>query len=272
MNDEDVKKLTRAVQLLENPSFAIKVADFVGSPIEKAIGLLPAEAQEKIGAVAQKAILGSLKLSLKTMETPEVTSDFNPPETSNWWHIAAVAATGGVAGFFGIGAVAIEIPISTTIMMRSIADVARSEGADLNNAQTQLECVQILAFGGISPSNDAAEIGYFVAREAIAKAITDAAAYIAKNGLAQEGAPAIVRFIMQIAERYSISITEKVAAQAVPIIGAAGGALINTLFIDHFQDMAKAHFSIRCLENIYGGETVKCKYTEIREILRATKR
>lgn len=270
MKVKEVKDLTNAVQLLENPGFAIKAADLIGSPIEKLVGILPESVQNKIGLVVQKAILGALKLSLKTMHVTS-TQKSTQHYSSNWWHKVAVATSGGVAGFFGIAATAFELPISTTIMMRSIADVARSEGADISNLVTQLECVQILAFGGISKADDAAEVGYFIAREAMTKVITDAATYISQNGLAKEGAPAIVRFIIQIAERYSITVTEKAAAQAVPVIGSIGGALINTLFIDHFQDMAKAHFSIRRLESHYGVETVKSEYIEIREKLRAAK-
>ena len=52
------------------------------------------------------------------------------------------------------------------------------------------------------------------------------------------------------------------AAQAVPVIGAAGGALINTLFMDHFQDMAHGHFTVRRLERKYGEEVVKLAYEQ----------
>ena len=267
MNELENKKLTNAVNILENPGFMIKVSDIVGTPVEKAISLLPIKAQHSIGSAAQKAIHGALKLSLKTIRIDGQSEDA-PPESSNWWHKAAVATSGAVGGFFGIAAVAAELPVSTTIIMRSIADVARSEGADLTDVQTQLECVQVLALGGANKNDDAAEVGYFIAREAMAKAVAEAAAYIAKNGLQKEAAPAIVRLIIQIAERYSITVTEKAAAQAVPVIGAIGGALINTLFMDHFQDMAKAHFAIRNLELKYGKDDIKARYIEIRTILR----
>ena len=56
---------------------------------------------------------------------------------------------------------------------------------------------------------------------------------------------------------------EKVAAPAVPVIGAAGGALINTLFLDHFQDMARGHFIVRRLERVYGHEIIKKAYEEM---------
>ncbi|MDD5412899.1 MAG: EcsC family protein [Methylobacter sp.] len=58
-------------------------------------------------------------------------------------------------------------------------------------------------------------------------------------------------------------ISEKMAAQAVPAIGLIGGASVNLLFINHYQKMAKAHFTIRRLERRYGEELVKEAYMEI---------
>jgi hypothetical protein len=73
----------------------------------------------------------------------------------------------------------------------------------------------------------------------------------------------LVRLIAKIAERFGIQVTEKAAAQAVPAIGAAGGAIINTLFIDHFQDMARGHFIVRKLERKHGKDLVKRLYAEL---------
>jgi hypothetical protein len=47
---------------------------------------------------------------------------------------------------------------------------------------------------------------------------------------------------------------------AIPIVGAAGGATINYLFIDHFQAMSQGHFTIRRLERAYGAEAVRTAY------------
>nr|WP_283114711.1 EcsC family protein [Neisseria flavescens] len=38
-----------------------------------------------------------------------------------------------MGGFFGFSAIMVELPVSTTIMMRSILDVARSEGFDITD-------------------------------------------------------------------------------------------------------------------------------------------
>ena len=44
---------------------------------------------------------------------------------------------------------------------------------------------------------------------------------------------------------------------------AAGGALINAIFVQHFQDMARGHFTVRRLERIYGTEAVRRAYERI---------
>jgi hypothetical protein len=79
----------------------------------------------------------------------------------------------------------------------------------------------------------------------------------------EKGAPAIVRLITAVASRFSVHVSEKVAAQAIPILGAVGGAVINTMFIDHFQRMARGHFIVRRLERIHGVEEVRRAYDEL---------
>ena len=72
-----------------------------------------------------------------------------------------------------------------------------------------------------------------------------------------------MRFLTQIASRFGIVVSEKIAAEAIPLFGAVGGAAINTIFMDHFQSMAKGHFVVRRLERTYGQEIVKSAYLEI---------
>jgi hypothetical protein len=182
---------------------------------------------------------------------------------SNWWHKLAVGTTGAAGGVFGLPALAIELPVSTAIMLRSIADIARSQGEDLKAPEARLECVQVLALGGPSNSDDGSETGYFAARAAMAKAVSDALQHLARSGFAQKGAPAMIRLIAVVAARFSIVVSEKAAAQAVPVLGAVGGAVINTLFIAHFQDMGKGHFIVRRLERAHGPQEVKRIYQEL---------
>ncbi len=255
ITDAEMEALKAAKSLLESPGLAAKISSFVGTPIEKGFALLPRQWNTVVNDATRKAIETALKVALWTMS--DATAVTAP---SNWWHKLAAGASGAAGGAFGLAALSIELPVSTTIMLRSIADIARSEGEDLKSADAQLECVQVLALGGNSKSDDGTEIGYFAARAAMAKAVSEAAAHLAAQGLTQHGSPALLRLIAQIASRFSIVVSEKAAAQAVPVVGAIGGAVINTLFIDHFQDMARGHFIVRRLERLHGTDRIKLLY------------
>ena len=253
----EIEDLKTAKLLLETPGLAARISNLVGVPIEKGFELLPKKWKTVVNDATRKSIETALDVALWTM-------DHNQPKSpSNWWHKLLVGTTGAVGGAFGLPALTIELPISTTIMLRSIADIARSEGENLKMPDARLECVQVLALGGRSRSDDGTETGYFAARAAMAKAVSEAAAYLAEKGLSQKGAPAIIRLIAQIASRFSIIVSEKAAAQAVPVVGAFGGAVINTIFINHFQNMGKGHFIIRRLERLHGPEEVIRVYKEL---------
>ncbi|MFZ0241086.1 MAG: EcsC family protein [Desulfobacterales bacterium] len=242
LSSSEIDDLKLAKKLLEKPGFAAKISKVVGAPIEKGFDLLPGRWNEVVNKAAHKSIETAFDVALRTV------AHNRPVPPANRWHKLAVGTTGALGGAFGLPALAIELPVSTTIILRSIADIARSQGEDLHTPEARVQCLQVLALGGGSKNDDDAETAYFAARTAMAKAVSNAAAYLTKRGLSDKSAPAIVRFIAQIAARFSIVVSEKLAAQAVPIMGAFGGAAINTLFIDHFQDMGQGHFMVRRLE------------------------
>lgn len=253
----DLSDLKKAKMRLENPGIAAKITNLLGTPIEKGLELLPDDWNATIGEATQVALSKAVHAAVLTMK------DSPGKESSDIWHKFAVATTGSMGGFFGLPALAIELPISTTVMLRSIADIARSEGEHIVHIESKMACIEVFALGGPSKGDDAAESGYFAVRAALAQSVANAAKHIAKNGLIEKGSPALVRLIFKIAERFSIQVSQKAAAQAVPAIGAAGGAIINTLFIDHFQDMARGHFVVRRLERKYGNEIVEETYKTI---------
>jgi len=256
ISEEELEELKLAKKLLENPGFAAKIVSFIGSPLEKGMDKLPANWNDKIGEVTKTALMKAVDAATKTI------SDDPGKASSNYWHKLGVAVSGGVGGFFGLAALAIELPISTTIMFRSIADVARSHGESINDFETKLACMEVFALGGKNDADDGTESGYFIARTMLARSVGHATAFIANKGAA-DGAPLMIKFMTKIAERFSLQITEKAAAQGIPIIGAAGGALINTIFIDHFQDMAKGHFIVRKLQRKYGDKEIEKIYNEL---------
>jgi hypothetical protein len=64
-----------------------------------------------------------------------------------------------------------------------------------------------------------------------------------------------------------VVVTQKLAAQALPIAGALGGAAVNYAFIEHFQDVAQGHFTVRRLERSYGKDEVRVEYGRIAQQL-----
>ena len=254
-------ELQQAKELLENPGLTAKITGLIGTPIEKGIELLPKDWQLKITNATKAALNTSLKGALFTMSNANI--DGKIVDASPMWHKFATTLSGGVGGALGLPALIVELPISTTIVMRSIADIARANGEDISTPETQLSCLEVFAFGGLATSDDASESGYFSARTAMARAVTEAADYLLEKTIAEEGAPALVRLIALIATRFEIQVSEKVAAMAIPIIGAVGGAAINLLFINHFQDMSRGHFCVRRLERIYGTEQVRLAYESL---------
>jgi len=243
--------------LLENPGMAAKIADALGTPIEKGFDMLPSGWRDSIQRATRKALEQALEVAVGTLD------DEGDGHTSDVGHKIATAITGALGGAFGLATLAIELPVTTTIMLRSVAEIAASHGENLSDIETRLNCLQVFALGGQSVADDASESGYYAVRIAMARAVAEAVEYIAQRGLAEKGAPAVVRFITRVASRFGIVVSEKAAASAVPIIGAAGGAIVNTIFTDHFQNMAHGHFTVRRLERKYGSELVEQTYRQM---------
>lgn len=250
-------ELTLARKLLESPGLIARVSSTLATPIDAGMDMLPEAARRRILAVAEASLRSALKTALWTLDGGRVSTP------SNRAHKAGSAISGALGGAFGLPALALELPLSTSIMLRSIAQIARAEGEDLSDLATQMACLEVFALGGASAEDDLADTGYFGVRAALARTVSEAAKYVAGTGAVRHSAPPLVRLISQIAARFSIPVTEKAAAQSVPLIGAAGGALINVLFMDHFQNAARGHFVVRRLERIYGQPAVRLAYERL---------
>ena len=254
LSKSELAELKRAKALLENPSLAARASALLGSPIDKGIKMLPNRFQKVVHEAAESAMLKALDVAVKSHSIDGKTA------SKDRLHKFAAAASGAMGGAFGLAALAVELPISTTIMLRSIADIAKSEGENIQHIDTKLACLTVFALCGRAEKDDATESGYFATRAAMSSAVTEASKFLAEKGFNKIGAPALVRLVSLISSRFGIVVSEKAAMQAIPILGAATGALINTLFIEHFQNMARGHFTVRRLEKIHGAEPVRLAY------------
>lgn len=258
LSKTDLEDLKRAKTMLENPGLAAKISAMLGTPVEKGIKMLPAAVQKGVHKATEAALMKALDAAVRTLGAQTGRN------SRNRLHQVMAAATGAAGGAFGLAALAVELPISTTVILRSIAAIAASEGENPKHIETKLACLTVFAFGSSrSGTDNATESGYFATRAALAKAVSEAAKYLAEKGLAKAGAPALVRLVALIGTRFGIVVSQKAAAQMVPILGAAGGATINAVFIDHFQQMATGHFIVRRLEKIHGEEPVRLAYEKL---------
>jgi hypothetical protein len=260
LSEQDLNALRRAKHQLESPALAMKLASVVGAPLEKLLSRIPAFANAKVTDATELALRKCLSIALRTLGRRDATSLIAPDKPSNLLHKFAVATTGAAGGAFGLFALPVELPVTTTLMFRSICDIARSEGEDLSSIDTQLQCLTVLGMGSTSSEDDDAELGYFFMRGALAQAVSKASSEIATKGFTSHGSAALLRLLNAIAARFSVQVSEQIAAKSIPAIGAVLGAMVNTVFIDHFQQVAHGHFTVRRLERQYGQQTIEAVY------------
>ncbi len=258
LGPEDREALRTAVRVLEHPSLVARLSSFVGRPVELVGNLLPRAASGIVSRASQAALRAALRLALTTL--PEA-----PARWGRFIHKALAATSGAVGGAFGLVSLPVELPVATTLILRSIAEIAQGEGEDLARPETALACVQVFALGGGQGDGDnPAESSYFAVRAALAQSMTEAAHFVAEHGFVGQGAPVLIRLAAEISSRFGLVVSQKIAAQAVPVVGALGGAAVNTAFMTHYQSIAHAHFTVRRLERVHGAVVVRREYDRIR--------
>lgn len=264
----DLAALARAVRRLERPGLAGRAASLAGRPVAAAQRALPPAAQQAIARTTQLALDRALAVALYSLGEAK---GGGARRGGRFVHSALATVSGAVGGAFGVAALAVELPVSTMIMLRAIAAVARAEGEDLGDPSTALACLEVFALGA-APAGDAGEAGYFAVRGLLARAMAEAAEQIAAGAAAGRSGPALARFVSEIAARFGLVVTDKLVAQAAMVAGAIGGATVNLAFTEHFQQVAQGHFTVRRLERSYGEDAVRAAYQRLKEELFAAYR
>jgi hypothetical protein len=124
--------LFRAKMLLENPGIAARLANALGAPIERGFAMLPRNWSAIVNSATRSALLRALDMAVLSLKSN------SQDEYSELTHKIMVGTSGWIGGAFGFTALPVELPISTTIMLRSIANIARDEGHHLSEMDTRL--------------------------------------------------------------------------------------------------------------------------------------
>jgi len=258
----DREALAAAVRRLENPSLAGRLAALAGKPVGFVQRALPAVASTAVAKVTKLALERALEAALFSLRNRRITG-------GRKLHSGLACTSGAIGGAFGLAALTVELPVSTMIMLRAIAAIAQEEGEDLADRRTGLACLEVFALGGPSTDQAGMDADYFAVRAMLARGLIEIADFALDKGAIREGAPFLARFLTQIASRFGIVVSQKIAAQAVAVVGAVGGAAVNLAFTEHFQDVARGHFTVRRLERAYGADIVRTEYDRLKNAFAA---
>ena len=211
---KDWAALVNAVRALESSTLAGAINRALGRRMKAATSIVPRRMASTVGKAVTIALRAALKTAIRSLgESGGEGNAHGAP--SILAHRAAAAFSGAAGGAFGLATLPIELPISTTIMMRAIAEIARSEGEDLSDPAAALACLEVFALGG-SPGEESWESGYFAVRSFLAKAVGSSTLYVAGRGIIEESAPALLRYLSLVGTRFGAAVTQKAAAQALP--------------------------------------------------------
>lgn len=257
-------QLRWAYEHLEHPSLAARLSSVIGVPIERTLKLLPASWYRAIHVGAGRSIERAAEFAIASLGNPR-----SPALTGDGPHRALAAAAGAIGGFTGPLGLLAELPFMTVLMLRSIAGIAQREGEDLTSAETRYACVEVFGLGARSHEDDGAETGYFGLRSSLGLHF-GGAVYL--SGVSAKDLPSGVEFLRGIASRFGVAVSDGLAARMVPAVGAVSGGMLNLVFMQHFQDVAKGHFIIRRLERKYGADVIRIAYDQIARGNEATAR
>lgn len=258
LTNHELAELRWAYKHLEHPSLAARLSSVLAFSIEEGFALLPNRWQKRLTNLAERSICQTLLLAIGTLG-----QEGSAPAHHALHKIMAMGA-GAAGGFFGPLTLLAELPFTTVLMLRAIAAIARHEGEDLSKPETKMACVQVFALGGRTKEDEAADLGYYGLRITLGLYFERDILEYATNASGPH-IPAVIEIIRAIAARFGVVISDRAAAQMVPIAGSASGAILNLIFMNHYQDVAKGHFIVRRLERKHGVELIRGEYEKLRE-------
>lgn len=78
-----------------------------------------------------------------------------------------------------------------------------------------MACLEVFALS--DSARHGSETGYYAIRSILAKALADAATQLTAPALNKESSSLISKAISQVASRFTLPVSEKLAAQSIPV-------------------------------------------------------
>jgi len=214
----------RLAELVQRHALAgnlgIQVLNLIGTQAESLLDRLPENARDRLESATEDA----LRLAMDTAHRSRGVVGEQP----DWLNRAVTTAMGAAGGFGGLPTALAELPVTTTFLLRAIQDVAVEHGFDPGEESVRFDCVQVFAAAGPLDHDDGADLAFLSMRLTV-------------TGTAMQA------LIARVAPRLAGVLGQKLAAQTVPVLGAAAGAATNYVYSSYYQQMAHVHFGLRRL-------------------------
>lgn len=225
----DIDALARRMNGAMGP--AMRVLTYLGGSIENRLERLPDRVKDAIetgtGAMLEQAYHAARA----------VGGHSAMPRTGHWAHKVAAIGSGAAGGLGGLSTALLEMPATVTLIFGAMQKIAAENGFEPVSEETRLTCLEIFGAGGPGPRDDGVNSTFLGTR-------------IGLNG------STLNAVITRIAPRFAAVISQKLAAQIVPVLGAAAGAGVNYAFMDYYQEMARIRFGLKRLALIHGEDDV----------------
>ncbi|WBU57014.1 EcsC family protein [Paracoccus sediminicola] len=219
----EIDKLAR--RYIEAHGLAMELIERIGGGGEELMKRLPDFIRRRV----DRGVEGALRRTFRVASASRgVLRD-----RGDWFNRMGTTAAGAVGGAAGLTGAVIELPVTVTILLRAILEIAEEHGLDPQSEDIQAEALRVFASGGPLAEDDGTDTGLVAARLAV-------------NGRTLQS------LITSLAPQIATRLLTKMGAQAVPILGAAAGASINYAFARYYQDMARVHFGIMRLSRETG--------------------
>lgn len=146
-------------------------------------------------------------------------------DRGDWFNRLASTVSGAAGGMAGLPGALIELPLTVTMLLRAILEIAAEHGLDPESEEVRMEALRVFAAAGPMSEDDGTDLGLLAAKLSI-------------TGQTVQG------IIARIAPKLAAVLGQKLAAQATPVFGAVAGASINFAFAGYYQEVARVHFGV----------------------------
>ncbi len=223
----EVAALARRYKRANGP--VIRLVNRLGGTLENQLSILPDSLRRQLERLTAQALEASYGVASRA------------PDLGTRAPMMAAVAAGAAGGAGGLATAVAELPVTVTLFLNTIRSVARELGLDPDEDWVRAECLQVFAAGSPLAQDDGVNTSFLASR------------------LALTGSTA-QNLIRTIAPRLAAVLGQKLAAQAVPVIGAVSGAALNAAFLSYYREVARVRFALVKLAQVHGTEAVEAEF------------